>query len=100
MNVTQPATYTLSARLTKGGVSIATTFIPVYSEILAAGVYTLPLSFDGSEIWATQQDGPYSVADAVLNNISIGSVPVATADTLHTTAAYAIADFAPDMLAS
>jgi alpha-tubulin suppressor-like RCC1 family protein len=95
VNVTQPATYTLSARLSKGGVSIAST--AVYSEIAAAGVYTLPLSFDGSDIWAAQQDGPYSVTDAVLNNISIGSVPVANAETLHTTTAYAAADFAPDM---
>ncbi|MBX3053390.1 MAG: hypothetical protein KF753_18080 [Caldilineaceae bacterium] len=95
VNVTQPATYTLSARLAKGGVSIAST--AVYSEIAAAGVYTLTLSFDGSDIWAAQQDGPYTVSDAVLNNISIGSVPVASAATLHTTAAYAATDFAPDM---
>ncbi len=95
VNVTQPATYTLSARLAKGGVSIGST--AVYTEIAAAGVYTLPLSFDGSNIWAAQQDGPYSVADAVLNNISIGSVPVAAVETLHTTAAYAADDFAPDL---
>jgi alpha-tubulin suppressor-like RCC1 family protein len=95
VNVTQPATYTLSARLAKGGVSIAST--AVYTEIAAAGVYTLLLSFDGSDIWAAQLDGPYTVADAVLNNISIGSVPVASAATLHTTAAYPAADFAPDM---
>jgi len=95
VNVTQPATYTLSARLTQGGVSIAST--AVYSEIAAAGVYTLPLSFDGGDIWAAQLNGPYTVADAVLNNISIGSVPVAAVDTLHTTAAYAADDFAPDM---
>lgn len=95
VNVTRPATYTLSARLAKGGVAIGST--AVYSEIAAAGVYTLPLSFDGSDIWAAQQDGPYTVANAVLNNISIGSVPVADAETLHTTAAYAADDFAPDM---
>jgi len=91
--VTQPSTYTLSAQLGKGDVMINSTSTD--AELIVPGTYTIRLSFDGEDIGASRVDGPYTVSNAILTDSDIG-VPVATVETLYTTATYRANQFVTD----
>ena len=86
IEVSRPASYALSAQLTRDGVLIAST--AVYSEIVATGVYTLQLEFSGDDIRAAGLNGPFVVSNAMIIDVDFGSAPVDAVEILHITAAY------------
>jgi hypothetical protein len=83
--------YNLSADLHAGGQVVAQTS-KVFST--TAGVQTVTLRFDGSDIYNAGLDGPYLLTNLVLVDLQ-AAVPTIMQSDLYTTAAYEYAQFMP-----
>ena len=82
---TQVGTYTLSADLVTSGQTVAHA---VDYTVLADGVQTVTLRFDGGDIYRSQVSGPYTVTHLYLVDLDAGGIPAEMADDAYTTAAY------------
>jgi predicted phage tail protein len=61
---------------------------------LTTGAQNVTLSFSGDDIRATNLNGPYTLTNLTLSDMTYGSIPVVSATNVYTTAAYTAADFA------
>jgi|GEM_PF-1364000 len=59
-----------------------------------AGIQTVTLRFDGSDIYNSKLDGPYTLTNLVLVDLQV-AVPTIMQSDLYTTAAYDYAEFKP-----
>jgi pimeloyl-ACP methyl ester carboxylesterase len=86
----QAGDYTISAKLTSGGQTVANA---VTYTTLTTGTQTVTLRYDGDAIRASTLDGPYTVTDLMITDLQNGAIPSVTAADVWTTAAYEWADF-------
>lgn len=93
IEVSRPATYTLSALLSHDSTPIATSAVNL--PIPSPGSHVVALEFSGSDINAAAEDGPFQVRHVTLTSADIGDVLVASVEQLHETAPYRAKDFYP-----
>jgi hypothetical protein len=61
--------------------------------LLVTGTQMVALRFDGSDIFASQRDGPYTLTNVWLVDNRAAAVPVETAKAVYTTNIYRYRDF-------
>jgi formylglycine-generating enzyme required for sulfatase activity/pimeloyl-ACP methyl ester carboxylesterase len=87
-NVTGPVQ--LTGELWAGGQYVATA--QTVTEVVA-GIQTLSLRFLGDDIYQARLDGPYTLTNLSLSDLSYGSIPVFELQDAFTTGAYQYEDF-------
>jgi hypothetical protein len=65
---------------------------------VTAGAPTLTLRFDGTDIFASQHDGPYTLTNILLTDESGATLVTQQAQAVYTTASYLYTDFAPNQI--
>ncbi|MEM7534501.1 MAG: Ig-like domain-containing protein, partial [Chloroflexota bacterium] len=86
IQVSEPATYVVSAQIAHNTVIIDSTSLNIPIHI--SGTYSVPLVFDGQYIHDVQLDGPYTIVNAVIRAEQFGTIAIDQIDLLHTTEAY------------
>jgi hypothetical protein len=92
IDISTAGDYNLTADLYAGGQVVVQTS-KVFSA--TAGVQTVTLRFDGTDIYNAGVDGPYLLTNLVLVDLQL-AVPTIMQSDLYTTAAYEYAQFMPE----
>jgi hypothetical protein len=86
ITATELATITLSADMTSGFVT--RTLTAITTTVISPGVQVIPLDFPGRSIHRLRGDGPYTVTNVILEDLSVGGVLADTANDAFVTAPY------------
>ncbi len=94
--VSQPATFTVAAELSRDGVLLGDTAATLVAP--EAGNQSVRLSFDAASIFKECRSGSYTVGNAYLVDQAAGIVPADIEEILHITGPYRCVQFAPARL--
>ena len=72
--------------------------IPQSTEFFQAKQPCLPLRFNGTDIYASQRNGPYTLTNVLLTDESGATLVTQQAQAVYTTAPYLYTDFAPNRI--
>ena len=96
VNATVSGTVGLSADLVDGSGNFVAHALTI--QDVAAGTPTLTLQFNGTDIYASQHNGPYTLTNVLLTDESGATLVTQQAQAVYTTAPYLYTDFAPNRI--
>ncbi|MBU0510079.1 MAG: hypothetical protein KJ638_00050 [Chloroflexi bacterium] len=86
----------LSADLVDGNENFVAHALTI--QDVTAGTPTLTLQFNGTDIFASQPNGPYTLTNVLLTDESGATLVTQQALAVYTTAPYRCTDFAPNQI--